>query len=317
MSDGGISCPGDLAKAFGAGADFVMIGGAFAGHDENPGQIIIDEKTGTSIGDVLTGVAGVIGSTVGKIADTAKDILSVNIGNKTEKKTEKDITQELKDKFNLNQSFQFKDENDVVNKLENLLTSENLAKCAEQTQAGNDTSLGDIDVKGAVLISNIKQEAIVTSVMKCVFNQTVINDIANKIVNSQEKLIKQLMENISDKLTETEKKKIQGDIYAAGTAGSAMISSAGTALSEAAQGVGKGAKDLGSGISTASEGVGKGVSTAAEGVGKGIANVFEGMTMPLVIGAIVLVLLIIGYVLLKMMGPPSVKSSSDSDSEDE
>ena len=47
LSDGGISCPGDLAKAFGAGADFVMIGGAFAGHDENPGQIIIDEKTGT------------------------------------------------------------------------------------------------------------------------------------------------------------------------------------------------------------------------------------------------------------------------------
>lgn len=47
LSDGGITCPGDLAKAFGAGADFVMIGGAFAGHDENPGQIVTDEKTGT------------------------------------------------------------------------------------------------------------------------------------------------------------------------------------------------------------------------------------------------------------------------------
>jgi GMP reductase len=47
LSDGGITCPGDLAKAFGAGADFVMIGGAFAGHDENPGQIVKDEKTGT------------------------------------------------------------------------------------------------------------------------------------------------------------------------------------------------------------------------------------------------------------------------------
>ena len=47
LSDGGITCPGDLAKAFGAGADFVMIGGAFAGHDENPGQIVTDEKSGT------------------------------------------------------------------------------------------------------------------------------------------------------------------------------------------------------------------------------------------------------------------------------
>lgn len=40
MADGGITCPGDMAKAFGAGADFVMIGGQFAGHDENPGNII-------------------------------------------------------------------------------------------------------------------------------------------------------------------------------------------------------------------------------------------------------------------------------------
>lgn len=40
ISDGGITCPGDLGKAFGAGADFVMVGGQFSGHDENPGEII-------------------------------------------------------------------------------------------------------------------------------------------------------------------------------------------------------------------------------------------------------------------------------------
>lgn len=40
MADGGITCPGDMAKAFCAGADFVMVGGQFAGHDENPGEII-------------------------------------------------------------------------------------------------------------------------------------------------------------------------------------------------------------------------------------------------------------------------------------
>lgn len=27
ISDGGITCPGDMAKAFGGGADFVMVGG--------------------------------------------------------------------------------------------------------------------------------------------------------------------------------------------------------------------------------------------------------------------------------------------------
>ena len=38
ISDGGCTCPGDVAKAFGGGADFVMLGGMFAGHDESGGQ---------------------------------------------------------------------------------------------------------------------------------------------------------------------------------------------------------------------------------------------------------------------------------------
>ncbi len=40
VADGGCTCPGDIAKAFGAGADFVMLGGMFAGHDEGGGNII-------------------------------------------------------------------------------------------------------------------------------------------------------------------------------------------------------------------------------------------------------------------------------------
>lgn len=42
-ADGGITCPGDIGKAFGAGADFIMIGGLYAGTDEADGEII--EKT--------------------------------------------------------------------------------------------------------------------------------------------------------------------------------------------------------------------------------------------------------------------------------
>ncbi len=40
IADGGCISPGDVAKAFGAGADFVMLGGMFAGHDEGGGKII-------------------------------------------------------------------------------------------------------------------------------------------------------------------------------------------------------------------------------------------------------------------------------------
>ena len=40
ISDGGIKYSGDLAKAFAAGADAVMIGSLFAGTNETPGKLI-------------------------------------------------------------------------------------------------------------------------------------------------------------------------------------------------------------------------------------------------------------------------------------
>ncbi len=40
IADGGCTCPGDVAKGFGGGADFVMLGGMFAGHDEGKGKLI-------------------------------------------------------------------------------------------------------------------------------------------------------------------------------------------------------------------------------------------------------------------------------------
>ncbi len=40
IGDGGCKVPGDVAKAFGGGADFVMLGGMLAGHDESGGEMI-------------------------------------------------------------------------------------------------------------------------------------------------------------------------------------------------------------------------------------------------------------------------------------
>ena len=41
IADGGCNCPGDVAKAFAGGADFVMLGGMLAGHDEGGGKTIL------------------------------------------------------------------------------------------------------------------------------------------------------------------------------------------------------------------------------------------------------------------------------------
>ena len=40
IADGGCTCPGDVAKAFAGGADFVMLGGMLAGHNEGGGDVI-------------------------------------------------------------------------------------------------------------------------------------------------------------------------------------------------------------------------------------------------------------------------------------
>lgn len=93
MSDGGCTTAGDIAKAFGAGADFVMSGGMFAGHDESNGEVI-EENGGkykalygmsseTAMNKYSGGVAGYRsseGKTVkveyrGAIEETIKNIL--------------------------------------------------------------------------------------------------------------------------------------------------------------------------------------------------------------------------------------------------
>lgn len=93
ISDGGCTCPGDVSKAFGAGADFVMMGGMFAGHDQSGGELI--ERDGkqykifygmsstTAMKKHAGGVANYRsseGKTVevpyrGNVHDTVKDIL--------------------------------------------------------------------------------------------------------------------------------------------------------------------------------------------------------------------------------------------------
>lgn len=93
IGDGGCKVPGDVAKAFGGGADFVMLGGMFAGHDESGGELITENgKTfrlfyGMSSQTAMDKHSGGVaeyraseGKTVkvaykGPVSDTVKDIL--------------------------------------------------------------------------------------------------------------------------------------------------------------------------------------------------------------------------------------------------
>jgi len=93
ISDGGCAIPGDIAKAFGAGADFVMLGGMLAGHDESGGEMVDRDgvsykqfygmSSTTAMGKYVGGVAeyrASEGKTVevpyrGKVETTLQDIL--------------------------------------------------------------------------------------------------------------------------------------------------------------------------------------------------------------------------------------------------
>ena len=53
-ADGGCTAPGDVAKAYGAGADFVMLGGMLAGHDECAGEIRYELRDGKKVAVGMT-----------------------------------------------------------------------------------------------------------------------------------------------------------------------------------------------------------------------------------------------------------------------
>ena len=62
--DGGCTVPGDVVKAFGGGADFVMLGGMLAAHDESGGEVVEHEGAtfrkfyGMSSEEAMTRYAG-------------------------------------------------------------------------------------------------------------------------------------------------------------------------------------------------------------------------------------------------------------------
>ena len=96
IADGGCNSSGDIVKAFAAGADFVMIGGMLAGHNECDGELVYEDDNPEPVGMKFYGMAsktamdrhghsnreyrGEEGKTVtvpyrGSVTDTASDIL--------------------------------------------------------------------------------------------------------------------------------------------------------------------------------------------------------------------------------------------------
>ena len=57
IADGGCNSSGDMVKAFAAGADFVMIGGMLAGHEECDGKLVFEDDVEEPVGMQFYGMA--------------------------------------------------------------------------------------------------------------------------------------------------------------------------------------------------------------------------------------------------------------------
>jgi hypothetical protein len=228
------------------------------------------------------------GGVVDSVANAATKLLSMSVGNTTVNKTEEEITKELKEQFKLNQDFKYNKNSEANDLIQNTLSSDNLAKCAADTKANNKINFKDLNISGAIEISDVEQSNVVNDVMNCAFDQAVINDIASKIVSEYESTIKQLLENVDSTLDEQTKATIEGDIYAIGTAGSAILESAGNA----------GSKILDSGGTAAAKTLGAAGGVIKES-GEAVKNAGIGLMMgplSLLIGIITVFVIIGGLV---------------------
>jgi GMP reductase len=57
IADGGCNSSGDMVKAFAAGADFVMLGGMLAGHEECDGKLVFEDDVDEPVGMEFYGMA--------------------------------------------------------------------------------------------------------------------------------------------------------------------------------------------------------------------------------------------------------------------
>lgn len=263
--------------------------------DDKISNVVDTSKKNNQESDSNNSSGSSIGNVVGNIVDTAgdvmKEVLSLSIGNTTNIDNSINIDEESKKNLKIDDSFKFKKNKESSDIIKNALDNKNLSKCAQSTNQTNELNFSDAELEGDLKVTNIEQIGAVKAVMKCAFNNEILNDLSTKILQDYITNVQNMIKSADEVAKKTKSASSSGDIYAVGVAGAKVLEGAGDAI-----------KNTGEGISTAAEGVGDGVSTAAEGVGEGISSALSGLVAPLIIGGIVMVIFIVAYIIFKKMG---------------
>lgn len=263
-----------------------------------------NEQSGTDVGEAVGKALDSFDNLTNQAAGTVNNLVDNLFGGETTVRTTKitETEKNLKEIFNLSEDFKVDDEDILNNELSNILSNENLANCAEQSATENSLDLQNLDFE-TVELTDIKQSAVVSSAMKCAFNQEVLNELSNKLVNQLDKTFEKISESLEEQEKTKDVSKQKGDLLAMGNAVGGIITATGDAVSESAKGLGEGvstaAKGAGEGVSTAAKGAGEGIATGAKGVGEGASNILNAMILPLVVITVLALIVGVAYYMFR------------------
>jgi hypothetical protein len=116
----------------------------------------------------------------------------------------------VKQALDLDESFKINDTDDISTEIKTKLEQSNFASCTANASASNQIVLQDISCdamnamnkskgKGSISLTDFEQEAIGKLYMTCVFDQTNVSDIANKMVTKIAKKYNQIYDAIEKK----------------------------------------------------------------------------------------------------------------------
>ena len=236
--------------------------------------------------NVSTSVGDMAESMFSKIADA----MVMSFDGSTSGYASTEETKSVKDSLELDDTFTVIKNHEVTDKIQNKLSSENIAFCVSKIKSGNIFKIDTMNVGKIVNIDKFEQLVAIKNVLNCIFNNEVLNDLASKIIYDFE-------ENISRMSESVDKKSIAYiDIQSIGVAGIVILEAVGNGVVSASKDMGE---ELSKFVERTNKSIDKGVVTPDKGiVGKGIGSMFSNIMIYLIIIGVLIV--IVGV--LKMSG---------------
>jgi hypothetical protein len=259
----------------------------------NMEAMVENSDTSSNINKVGSTLGGIVGGGVGvftNVADEAGDMLSAilectGIANTCKSNDVTSTEKDLIKKYNLDNSFAIKDSIDTSNDISGNITKDELTNIINSIIGSN---VLEFDVcPEEINIINFKQKLSIVNITANESITTFSNKVATNFINTVEKVLKSMVENVKDEsITD-----INSDIGNMGIAAAAVIKSGGEA-------VGKVVESSGEAVAKTVDSVGEGSGNLISSLGKTIGKSLGSLAMPLLIIGIIGIIGVIFYMVV-------------------